>query len=95
MLLCNFVNYVFVLLCSCIFIFMYAPFRVFCSTVLFYVLFVYKCVLYYCHRVLTNYHIMSYLMSCIIKLLNNSLLQSDNHRLNRYSDRPGAGRFGN
>ena len=53
-LLINFVNYVFLLLCSCILIVMYVLFCIFCYTVLFYVLFVYKCVLYYCHRVLTQ-----------------------------------------
>ena len=33
---------------------MYVPFWVFCFIVLFCVLFVCKCVLYYCHRVLTQ-----------------------------------------
>jgi hypothetical protein len=53
-LLFNFINYVFVLLCLCILIFMYVPFCVFCFLVLFCVLFVCKCVLYYCHRVSTQ-----------------------------------------
>jgi len=33
---------------------MYVLFRIFCFIVLFYVLFVCKCVLYYCHRVSTQ-----------------------------------------
>jgi hypothetical protein len=54
MLLFNFVNCVFLLLCLCILIVI-----MFCSVysvfiVLFYVLFVCKCVLYYCHRVSTQ-----------------------------------------
>ena len=63
--------YVFSLSCSCIFIIMYVLFCIFCFIVLFCVLFVCKCVLYYGHRVstqlqLTNisyhisYHIISY-----------------------------------
>jgi hypothetical protein len=43
--------YVFLLLCLCILIVMYILFCVFCFIVLFCVLFVCKCVLYYCHRV--------------------------------------------
>jgi hypothetical protein len=68
----NFVNYVFLFLCLRILIVIYVLFCLFCFTVLFCVfcflvllcvLFVCKCVLYYCHRVstqlqLTNiYHI--------------------------------------
>jgi hypothetical protein len=51
MLLFNFVNYVYLLSCLCIIIVMYILFCVFCFIVLFYVLFVCKCVLHYCHRV--------------------------------------------
>ena len=50
----NFVNYVFLLLCLCIFIVMYVPLCVFYFFVLFCVLFVCKCVLYCCHRVSTQ-----------------------------------------
>jgi hypothetical protein len=51
MLLFNFVDYVFLFLCLCILIVMYVPFCVFCFIVLFCVLFVCKCVVYYCQRV--------------------------------------------
>jgi hypothetical protein len=54
MLLFNFLNWVFLLLCLCIFIFMYVPFWVLCFLVLFCGLFVCKCVLNYCHRVSTQ-----------------------------------------
>ena len=71
MLLFNFVNHVFLLLCLYILIVMYVPSWVFCFTVIFCVLSVCKCVLYYCHRVSTqmqlnipsyhiSYHIISY-----------------------------------
>jgi len=54
MLLFNFLNYVFLLLCVYILIVMCVLFSVFCFIVLFCVLFVCKCVLYYCHRVATQ-----------------------------------------
>jgi hypothetical protein len=69
--------YVLLLLCLCILIGTYVPFCVFCSTVLFCVLFVCKCVLHYCHRVstqlqLTNiYHLPWYY---IIKTNTNTLM---------------------
>ena len=46
--------YMFLLLCLCIVIVMYVPFCIFCFIVLFCVLFVCKCVLYYCHRLSTK-----------------------------------------
>jgi len=36
---------------------MYVLFSIFCFIVLFYVLFVCKCVLYYCHRVSTQFQL--------------------------------------
>ena len=67
MLLFGFVNNVFLLLCLCILIVMYVSFSVFCFIVLFYVLFVCKCVLYYCHRVSTQLQLTKYVISlCVI-----------------------------
>jgi hypothetical protein len=54
MLLFNFVSYVFLFFCLCILIVMYVLFCIFCFIVMFCVLFVCKCVLYYCHRVSTQ-----------------------------------------
>jgi len=79
----NFVNCVFLWLCLCIVIVKYVPFRVFCFIVSFYVLFVCKCVLYYCHRVstqlqLTNtYHIISiisYHINHIISIISYHII---------------------
>ena len=49
--------YVFLLLCLCILFHVYVLFCVFCFIVLFCVLFVCKCVLYYCHRLSTQLHL--------------------------------------
>jgi hypothetical protein len=54
MLLFNFLSYVFLLLCLCILIVTYVLFCVFSFSLLFCVLFVCKCVLYYCHRLSTQ-----------------------------------------
>jgi len=66
MLLFNFVNYVSLLLCLCILIIMYVLFCVFRFIVLFRVLLVRKCVLYYCHRVSTQLQLTntSYVVIC-------------------------------
>jgi len=54
MILFNLVNYLFLLLRLFILIIMNVPFRVFCLIVLFCLLFLCKCVLYYCHLVSTQ-----------------------------------------
>ena len=61
MLLFNFVNYVFLLLRLCILIVMHVLSCVFCFIVSFYVLFVCKCLLYYCHRVSTQLQLTKYI----------------------------------
>jgi hypothetical protein len=53
-LMFNVVNYVFLLSCLCILIVMYVLFCIFCFIVLFYLLFVCKYVLHYCHRMSTQ-----------------------------------------
>jgi len=80
MLLLNFMNFVFLLLCLCILIVKYVPFWVFCFIVLFCVLFVCKCVLHYCHRLSTR-----------LQLTNISYHKFNTYQLplgmNRYIDR--------
>ena len=63
---------------------MYVPFWVFCFIVLFCVLFVCKCVLYYCHRVTTqlqltniSYHIIYHITSYQLPLLISSPVYRD------------------
>jgi hypothetical protein len=74
MLIFDFVNYVFLLLCLCILIVVYVPFCVFCFISLFCVLFVCKCVPYYCHRVATQLQLTNISRHQDIKNISGSAL---------------------
>ena len=64
--------YVFLFLCLCIIIVMYVLFWVFCFIVLFCVLLVCKCVLYYCHLVSTQLQLTN--ITNHIKLVRRGLI---------------------
>ena len=87
LLLFNFVNYLFLLLCLRILIVMCVLLWVFFFFILFCVLFVCKCVLYYCHRVSTQLQLtnISYHFS-FIQFLVPRMLQRINKRGNIHYD---------
>jgi hypothetical protein len=90
-LLFNFVNYVILLLCSCILIVMYVPFSIFCFIVLFCVLFVCKSELYCCHRVATQLQFtnISYYVSYHISYsLQESSIAGGLHKNIRGTEKP-------